>query len=104
MKKQNQKNNNNKNNNQRNKNKPLPKRNAQRPMNQIVKTNDIGDQLSSVVKNGYGKTLSMYPSCVDFARVYADPFSTIGARIPELPLLPSKLVRFSYSGTSVISN
>lgn len=65
---------------------------------------DIGDQLSSVVQRGVGGTLRMYPSCVDFARVYADPFSTTSARIPVLPLLPSKLVRFNYIGSSVISN
>lgn len=65
---------------------------------------DLGDQLSSVVKNGYGATLRMYPSCVDFARVYADPFSIESARIPHLPLLPSKLVRFTGQGSTVVSS
>lgn len=72
---------------------------------QSVDTVDpIGKQLSSIVEQGYGATLKMYPSVVNFASVYADPFTTLSARIPMLPLLPSKLIRVSAAGNGVISN
>lgn len=87
---------------QKPKNKPKTNR---VPMTQVLDNkSDPGNQLASIVNNGYGKTLSMFPSCVDFARVYADPFSTASARIPILPLLPSKLVRTTVTASSVIAS
>ena len=65
---------------------------------------DPGEQLSKIASVGYGKVLASYPSVLNFATVYADPFLSTSARLPMLPLLSSKLVRFVASGSSVISN
>lgn len=74
------------------------------PIVQSIERDDPGDQLSKIATMGYGKVLASYPSVMNFASVYSDPFSTLSARIPMLPLMPSKLVRFVVTGSSVISN
>lgn len=81
------------------------KRNRNVSIAQSVDPNvDMGNQLSAIARHGYGKVLAQFPSVLNFAQVYADPFSTISARIPMLPLQPSKLSRYTISGTGVIAS
>lgn len=93
---------------------PKPKRQRNQPNNANRRINaerkvakvrgssnlrDFGSQLSSVVKNGVGATLRAIPTTRDFARVYLDPFSRHGARIPDFPVMPSTLIRVEHEFT-----
>ena len=74
----------------------------------VVKNNgnlgNYGSQMKSVVKNGLGATLRMYASTVHFGEVYTFPWSKVGARLPLLPIYPTKLVRSVLSGNGILNN
>lgn len=59
---------------------------------------DYGHQLGSILNEGYGKTLSMYPGTLSYAKVYSDPFVIDSARIPVFPIVSSSLERYYASG------
>lgn len=63
-----------------------------------------GNQLSSVVSKGLGGTLRMYPSTLKFGQVYGDPFTKEEAKLPVLPILPTKMLRTVSSGNGTISS
>jgi hypothetical protein len=59
---------------------------------------NYGRQLGSIVSKGYGGTLRMFPSTLHFAQVYANPFLTIGARLPAFPVRNSQLFQTLVDG------
>jgi hypothetical protein len=67
------------------------------------KVPDWGSQITNIMSQGYGKTLQMYPSTAAYARVYADPFLSEGARLPKFPLLASSLERYFATGVSQLN-
>jgi hypothetical protein len=75
------------------------KTNAKIPKN----LNNYGKQLASVSQRGLGNTLRMIPSTANFAKVYMDPFTKYGARLPVLPVYASKMTRNVASGTGVLN-
>lgn len=82
-------------------------RNVQRPENRLQGfstkssggSNDYGQQLSQILRKGYGATLRSYPSTAAFAKVYLDPLSLRSARLPDFPVFPSTLVRIEQEFT-----
>lgn len=86
-----------KNNARRNKPLPsLPKKGSPMKLQHDMPT--YGQQLVDVMNKGYGQTLSMYPSTLAYAKVYADPFTTEGARIPVFPVVSSALEKYYATG------
>lgn len=66
-------------------------------------TANYGKQMIQTMESGYGKTLSMYPSTQNFAKVYGDPFLKESARIPVFPIRASKMLRVM-TGVSGVLN
>jgi hypothetical protein len=81
------------------------KNNKNQKSRQSAPSNDnYGVQLTNVVKHGLGATLRMYPSTLNFGRVYGDPFSKEGARLPVMPILPTKMLRTVASGNGMFNS
>lgn len=66
-----------------------------------IVTGNYGSQMISAMTKGYGATLAMYPSTLDFARVYSNPFEMTPARMPVLPVYATKMVRNFVAGRGV---
>lgn len=88
---------------QRGNNVPVTKKKNIRILNAQPNIGTYGSQINNVLKQGLGATLRSIPSALDFARVYADPFSTRGARLPILPIYSTKLLRTRSTGTGILN-
>jgi len=85
-----------------------PQSGKQKPKNKRTqkidgRTANYGKQIGSIVNNGYGGTLKMYPSTQMFAKVYGDPFLKESARIPCFPIRATKMQRIYASSSGVLN-
>lgn len=86
-----------------NKQKPVVKRIIRKARN-VVGQDNYGKQMQSVLNVGLSKTLQMYPSTLAFGKIYGDPFLKENARLPVLPILPTKMLRTVASGNGIFNS
>lgn len=78
------------------------KKSNRKKRNNLSKTSpkipEYGQQMNDIMSQGYGKTLSMYPSTAAYGKCYADPFELNGARVPRFPILSTSMETYFVTG------
>lgn len=65
---------------------------------------EYGDQMISIMKKGYGRTLSDNPEMANFAHVYSDPFTRETSGLPIFPIVSSQKTYSTAQGSLVLNS